>query len=60
AASCSELLVAAGVARVVVSAADSSPLASGRGVLRLRNAGIAADLGLLSDEAAGLYAAYRS
>ena len=60
AASCSELLVAAGVARVVVAAADSSPLASGRGVLRLRNAGVATDLGLLSDEAAGLYVAYRA
>jgi len=60
AASCSELLAAAGVARVVVAAADSSPLASGRGVLRLRDAGVATDLGLLSDEAAGLYAAYRA
>jgi pyrimidine deaminase RibD-like protein len=60
AASCSELLAAAGVTRVVVAAADSSPLASGRGVLRLRDAGVATDLGLLSDEAAGLYAAYRT
>ena len=58
--SCSELLVAAGVARVVVAAADSSPFASGRGVRRLREAGVATDLGLLSEEAAGLYAAYRA
>ena len=57
--SCSELLAAAGVARVVVAAADSSPFASGRGVRRLREAGVATDLGLLSEEAAGLYAAYR-
>jgi diaminohydroxyphosphoribosylaminopyrimidine deaminase/5-amino-6-(5-phosphoribosylamino)uracil reductase len=58
--SCSELLVAADVGRVVVAAADSSPLASGRGVLRLRDAGIVTDLGLLSDEAAALYAGYRT
>jgi diaminohydroxyphosphoribosylaminopyrimidine deaminase/5-amino-6-(5-phosphoribosylamino)uracil reductase len=58
--SCSELLVAAGVARVVIAAADSSPLASGRGVHRLRRAGVATDLGLLSAEAAALYLGYRA
>ena len=58
--SCSELLVAAGVARVVVAARDSSPLASGRGVHRLREAGVSTDLGLLADEAAPLYAGYRT
>jgi hypothetical protein len=34
-------------------------LASGRGVLRLRDAGIPTDLGLLSGEAAALYIGYR-
>jgi diaminohydroxyphosphoribosylaminopyrimidine deaminase/5-amino-6-(5-phosphoribosylamino)uracil reductase len=58
AASCSERLAAAMVARVVVACEDKSALASGRGVLRLRNAGIVADLGLLADEAAGLYRDY--
>jgi diaminohydroxyphosphoribosylaminopyrimidine deaminase/5-amino-6-(5-phosphoribosylamino)uracil reductase len=58
--SCSELLVEAGVARVVVASADSSPLASGRGVRRLREAGIATDLGLLAGEAAALYVGYRT
>lgn len=58
--SCSELLVAAGVARVVVASADLSPLASGRGVRRLREAGIATELGVLLGEAASLYAAYRT
>ncbi|MDB5422877.1 MAG: ribD [Phenylobacterium sp.] len=58
--SCSELLVAAGIARVVVASADSSPLASGRGVHRLREAGIPTDLGLLAAEAAGLYVGYRT
>jgi diaminohydroxyphosphoribosylaminopyrimidine deaminase/5-amino-6-(5-phosphoribosylamino)uracil reductase len=60
AASCSELLAASGVSRVLVAAADSSPLASGRGVRRLRDAGVATDLGLLSDEATALYVGYRA
>jgi pyrimidine deaminase RibD-like protein len=58
--SCSGLLAAAGVARVVIAAADSSPLASGRGILTLRDADVAADLGLLSAEAAPLYVGYRT
>ena len=57
--SCSELLVAAGVARVVVARSDSSPLAAGRGVERLRDAGISIALGVLAEEAATLYQAYR-
>ena len=58
--SCSQRLVAAGVARVVVASADSSPLASGRGVERLRAAGVSIELGVLADEAAALYVAYRT
>ena len=59
AASCSERLVAAGVARVVVACEDASPLAGGRGAGRLKGAGIVFDLGLLRDEAAALYVGYR-
>ena len=59
AASCGERLVRAGVARVVVACEDASLLAAGRGLQRLRAAGVAADLGLLGDEAAPLYAGYR-
>ena len=58
--SCSELLVAAGVARVVVASSDSSPLACGRGVERLRRAGVFTELGVLADEAAALYVGYRT
>jgi diaminohydroxyphosphoribosylaminopyrimidine deaminase/5-amino-6-(5-phosphoribosylamino)uracil reductase len=58
--SCSALLVDAGVVRVVVASADSSPLASGRGIRRLRDASIPTDLGLLAEEAAALYGAYRT
>lgn len=59
AASCSERLVTAGVARVVVACLDASPYASGRGAARLSAAGIDVETGLLADEAAMLYAAYR-
>lgn len=49
--SCSELLVAAGVSRVVVACEDTSPYASGQGAERLRAAGITVEIGLLADEA---------
>lgn len=57
--SCSERLAAAGVARVVVACEDASTLASGRGIERLRAAGVDVSVGLLADEAAALYAGYR-
>lgn len=59
AASCSERLVAAGVVRVVVACEDASAFAAGQGAERLRAAGIAVELGLGEDEAAGLYVGYR-
>ena len=52
AASCAERLVEAGVARVVVACRDPHPLASGRGLDRLRAAGVAVEVGLLAEEAA--------
>lgn len=57
--SCGERLARAGVARVVVACEDASALAAGRGLQRLRAAGVAADLEVLREEAAPLYAAYR-
>lgn len=56
--SCSQYLAEAGVARVVVASVDPSPFASGRGVERLRNAGLEVETGLLADEAAVLYEGY--
>ena len=58
AASCGERLAAAGVARVVVACEDASALAAGRGLARLRDAGVAVEMGVLRDEAAGLYGGY--
>jgi len=58
AAPCTERLIAAGVARVVVACADPSVFAAGRGPSRLQAAGVSLDRGLLNDEATPLYAAY--
>jgi diaminohydroxyphosphoribosylaminopyrimidine deaminase/5-amino-6-(5-phosphoribosylamino)uracil reductase len=48
---CADLLVLAGVARVVIACADPSPFASGQGSERLLAAGIAVETGLLSAQA---------
>ena len=58
--SCAELLARAGVGRVVIACADPSDKASGRGIERLRAAGVTVEVGLLEDEAAPLYADYIS
>lgn len=57
--SCSERLVRAGVARVVVACEDASAFAGGAGARRLREAGIEVQLGVLAQEAQDLYAGYR-
>lgn len=48
---CSDRLIAEKVARVVVAAADPNPLVAGRGVAKLRAAGIRVDTGCLEQEA---------
>lgn len=58
AASCSQRLVESGVARVVIACEDASPYASGQGAERLAAAGVAVQLGVLAEEAAGLYRGY--
>jgi pyrimidine deaminase RibD-like protein len=57
--SCSERLAAAGVARVVIACEDASRFASGKGLERLREAGVEVTTGLLRNEALVLYADYR-
>ena len=49
--SCTDLLIAAGVSRVVVAALDPHPNASGTGIKRLRDAGILVETGVLEAEA---------
>jgi diaminohydroxyphosphoribosylaminopyrimidine deaminase/5-amino-6-(5-phosphoribosylamino)uracil reductase len=57
--SCSERLAAAGVARVVIAAGNPEPLSAGRGLERLREAGVPVEIGLLAEEAEPLYRAFR-
>ena len=54
---CADALIAAGVARVVVAAADPNPDAKG-GARRLADAGIAVSTGLLADQARELNASF--
>lgn len=48
---CSEALIAAGVARVVVACEDPDPRVAGGGVRRLRTAGVAVETGVCAAEA---------
>lgn len=48
---CADALIEAGVARVVAAMEDPNPLVAGRGMARLRSAGIATAHGLLENEA---------
>lgn len=57
-ASCAERLALAGVSRVVIGCADPSPLASGRGERRLREAGVEVAHGMLEAEARALVAGW--
>lgn len=56
AAACADLLIEAGVARVVIAAGDPHPYASGVGIERLRVAGIAVETGVLEAESRALNA----
>lgn len=55
---CADLLIQAGVKRVVIAASDPHPNAKGAGVARLRDAGIVVDEGLMQLEARMLNAAF--
>jgi diaminohydroxyphosphoribosylaminopyrimidine deaminase / 5-amino-6-(5-phosphoribosylamino)uracil reductase len=48
---CTEALIAAGVARVVAATVDPNPLVAGKGLEKLRQAGIAVDVGICRVEA---------
>jgi pyrimidine deaminase RibD-like protein len=54
--SCADLLIGAGVARVVIATGDPHPFAAGVGLERLRAAGVVVDSGVRGDEARALNA----
>src|SRR5439155_23056092 len=55
---CTDALITAGVARVVVGIEDPDPNVRGQGVAQLRAAGIAVDVGVLEDEVHAQLAPY--
>lgn len=55
---CTEAIIAAGIARVVVSVADPDPHVAGNGITRLRDAGIDVVVGVESDRAHRALAPY--
>ena len=55
---CAEALVEAGVARVVAALEDPDPRVSGKGILRLKQAGVEVVMGTASREAAELNAGF--
>jgi diaminohydroxyphosphoribosylaminopyrimidine deaminase / 5-amino-6-(5-phosphoribosylamino)uracil reductase len=55
---CTEAILAAGPSRVVVGCRDPNPIVDGRGLARLRRAGVRVDVGCLEDECREAIAAY--
>lgn len=55
---CTDAIIAAGIARVVVALRDPDPRVDGEGLTRLREAGIVVEEGLLRAEAASLNAGF--
>ena len=51
---CADALIAAGVKRVVIASEDSNPQVDGRGIARLRAAGITVETGLMREAARAL------
>ncbi|MEK6799089.1 MAG: bifunctional diaminohydroxyphosphoribosylaminopyrimidine deaminase/5-amino-6-(5-phosphoribosylamino)uracil reductase RibD [Planctomycetota bacterium] len=55
---CTDALIRAGVARVVVGVRDPNPLVGGRGLQALRRAGVQVDVGICQSEARALIAPF--
>jgi diaminohydroxyphosphoribosylaminopyrimidine deaminase/5-amino-6-(5-phosphoribosylamino)uracil reductase len=56
---CTEAILAAGIRKVVAASGDPNPLVNGKGIARLRAAGVEVEEGLLADEARDLTAPFR-
>lgn len=57
---CADALINAGVARVVVAVQDPNPLVGGKGLQRIKDAGIAVECGVLETEATALNSGFLS
>jgi diaminohydroxyphosphoribosylaminopyrimidine deaminase/5-amino-6-(5-phosphoribosylamino)uracil reductase len=57
-ASCADLIIAAKIARVVIATFDPHPLAAGAGIARMKEAGIAVEIGLFEASAQALNAEF--
>lgn len=55
---CADALVASGVSRVVIAILDPDERVAGRGVVRLRDAGITVDIGVLAEDGQHALEAY--
>jgi diaminohydroxyphosphoribosylaminopyrimidine deaminase/5-amino-6-(5-phosphoribosylamino)uracil reductase len=55
---CTDAIIASGVRRVVAAMRDPNPLVAGKGLRRLRRAGIEVEVGLLEEQARRLNEAY--
>lgn len=55
---CVDAIIAAGISRVVVGIEDPDPLVSGKGIVRLREAGIEVEVGVLSSDVRAQLAPY--
>jgi diaminohydroxyphosphoribosylaminopyrimidine deaminase/5-amino-6-(5-phosphoribosylamino)uracil reductase len=55
---CAEALIVAGIARIVAALEDPDPRVAGNGIARLREAGIAVDIGLCAADAEELNAGF--
>ncbi|WP_214786023.1 bifunctional diaminohydroxyphosphoribosylaminopyrimidine deaminase/5-amino-6-(5-phosphoribosylamino)uracil reductase RibD [Exiguobacterium sp. s183] len=55
---CADLIVESGVKRVVIAMKDPNPLVAGKGIMRLKSAGVEVEVGLLEEEARALNPAF--